>query len=150
MDIQFTFNNTRKEMGLGSFSHITLADARKLATDLSFQVSQDVTFNPIAARRKDKAAKLATLNKTIHTFDEVAAAYIATNKGAWVNKKHANQWTNTLATYAAPVIGGLDVQAIEPHHILKILDPIGQLKQRQLHVMWITLKRVDKIKLCKR
>jgi hypothetical protein len=39
--------------------------------------------------------------KTI-TFDSCAERYIESHRSGWKNAKHADQWTNTLQTYAAP------------------------------------------------
>ncbi len=46
----------------------------------------------------------------------------------WKNIKHGDQWRNTLATYAYPVIGSLIVSSVEQDHILRILEPIWTTK----------------------
>ena len=62
------------------------------------------------------------------TFDECAAAFIEAKQGEWKNPKHRQQWTNTLATYASPVIGKLPVADVDTGLILKILEPIWNTK----------------------
>ena len=42
----------------------------------------------------------------------------------WRNAKHAQQWRNTLDTYADPLIGDLLVRDIGLPHVLDVLEPI--------------------------
>jgi hypothetical protein len=58
------------------------------------------------------------------TFDQCATAYINAHKGSWKNAKHAEQWKNTLATYASPIIGALPVADVDTDLIVKVLSPI--------------------------
>jgi integrase len=58
------------------------------------------------------------------TFAQVAADFINVKKPGWKNKKHAEQWTNTLTTYAFPVIGNKSCSDITREDVLKILKPI--------------------------
>lgn len=58
------------------------------------------------------------------TFDQCAEAYITAHRPSWKNAKHADQWTNTLATYASPVFGQLPVAAIDTGLVVKCLNPI--------------------------
>ena len=74
-------------------------------------------IDPIAARQaRLQASRLAQAN-TI-TFDQAAAAFIEANESGWRSDKHGEQWRNTLATYASPVIGELPVSAITTPLIL--------------------------------
>ena len=54
--------------------------------------------------------------------------YIKLNEVGWSNRKHGQQWRNTLATYAYPIIGALPVNVIETTHIEKVLTPIWSEK----------------------
>jgi hypothetical protein len=60
------------------------------------------------APKKLEAAKTTT-------FDAARDAYIAAHEASWRNAKHRQQWSNTLATYASPVIGCVAVHALIPH-----------------------------------
>jgi integrase len=62
------------------------------------------------------------------TFRQCAEAYIADHRAGWRSASHASQWVNTLATYAYPVIGDLPVAAVDVGLVLKILQPIWQVK----------------------
>jgi integrase len=62
------------------------------------------------------------------TFDQCAEAYILAHKASWKNAKHADQWTNTLKTYASPVFGSLPVAEIDTGLVVKCLAPIWESK----------------------
>jgi integrase len=62
------------------------------------------------------------------TFDAVAALYIAAHEPTWKNAKHAQQWKNTLATYATPAFGKWSVKAIDTAAVMKVLEPLWHEK----------------------
>ena len=100
--LRYTLNGKAREMGLGSLVTFSLADARLRATQQRQLIADGV--DPIEAKQaRQLEARLAKAN-TI-TFDQAAAAFIAANEAGWRSSKHGEQWRNTLATYASPVIG---------------------------------------------
>ena len=123
--MRYTLDGKPCEMGLGSFVTFTLADARKRATTQRKLLADGI--DPLAKKQGDLLLKrMADAN--IITFDKAAAAFIQANSPAWRNAKHGDQWRNTLATYANPVIGTLPVSKIETAHVLRILSPIWATK----------------------
>jgi integrase len=113
------------EMGLGMLETVPLVDARRRAADARALVLDGV--NPIEAR---KEAKLAQAHASgVKLFSDVAAAFIKANRDEWENAKHAQQWENTLATYAYPKIGALPVHMIAAGHINDVLAPIWTEKR---------------------
>jgi integrase len=115
----------RRDMGLGSLDVLSLAEARDKVHDARKLILNGV--DPIEARKAARAAALAEAAKAI-TFKACAEKYIAANKAGWKNAKHADQWRNTLTTYAYPVIGELPVAQIEVAHLTQILEPIWATK----------------------
>jgi integrase len=106
-----------REMGLGSARDVPLARARELAGDARQQIAAG--RDPLSTRQKGQSSM---------TFKECAIALIAAKKAGWRNAKHASQWSNTLETYAYPVIGALPVDEIGVDHIMRILEPIWSTK----------------------
>ena len=106
-------------MGLGSYPDVSMADAREKAAELRKLTRQNI--DPLAEKRKETSVIRAALAKFID-FDKAAEQYIDAQKSGWKNAKHAEQWTNTLRTYASPVIGNIDVSLIETAHIMRILE----------------------------
>jgi integrase len=109
------------EMGLGSYTAFTLAEARARAKAQRKLLTDGI--NPLEVKRSDLLAKRMA-EASIITFDSAATAFIAANSPAWRNAKHADQWRNTIATYASPVIGALPVSKVDTAHVLRILTPI--------------------------
>ncbi len=129
---RFMLKGKARDVGLGAASGpeaISLATARDKASALRLKVKAGV--DPLAERDQDAAEALAAAQAaTIAgiTFRAVADAHIAANEGSWRNAKHRQQWSNTLATYAYPVVGELPVAEIDTPHILQILEPIWKAK----------------------
>ena len=111
----------RREIGLGAFPDVTLADAHAKARVIRAEIVQGI--DPVEKRREARSLLIAAQTVGM-TFDQCAAAYIKAHAPAWKNPKHAQQWENTLATYAGPVIGSLLVRHVETPHVLAVLEPI--------------------------
>ncbi len=120
---RYKVDGKTSRMGLGSTDTVTLAQARLLAGEQRLMISQGL--DPLA--HKQELIQLA-IAETV-TFDQVAADYIEAQRSSWSNEKHTQQWQNTLATYASPVIGNLAPADITTEHLLKILKPIWNTKK---------------------
>lgn len=113
-----------RDMGLGGLDSIGLAKVREIAAAKRELIAQGL--DPIIERDRTNATRRAEESKkaAIPTFDECAADYIAAHRSSWRNPKHAQQWVNTLNTYASPVIGKLRVNEISTDQVMQILKPI--------------------------
>jgi integrase len=126
---RFMLNGNAREMGLGPVHTIGLAEARERAK-AARRLALD-GIDPIDARKAErvpKAAEAAADAAALITFRRAAEGYIATNRAAWRNEKHAAQWTATLEAHAYPVIGDVPVSAITTGHVTHILTPIWNTK----------------------
>jgi integrase len=118
-------NGKRRDMGIGPYPEISLADAREAARRAREAIRSGV--DPIAQRQAERSAKAAELARLL-TFDEAAAKYIEAHRAGWRNTKHAAQWEATLKAYASPTIGALQVADVSTAHVRAILDPIWRDK----------------------
>lgn len=109
----------RRDIGLGGFSLVTLAEAREKA--LAQRKLAREGGDPIAERRKVAAV--------IPTFAEAASVVHGEHKASWRNAKHGQQWINTLTQYAFPIIGDRRVDQIATPDVLRVLSPIWLTKQ---------------------
>lgn len=116
----YNFRGKRRELGLGSARVVTLADARKRAMEAAQMRQQgvDPKLEWAAARAPEK----------VHTFGDVALEVIDGRRAGWQNAKHAQQWENTLRTYAAS-IWDKSVADVCIDDVLGILRPIWSTKQ---------------------
>jgi integrase len=99
---------------------IGLAEARKLGAEAMQRVK--LGFDPRSER--EALREKSQLDREALTFREASRRYIQKESPSWKNLKHAQQWTNTLETYALPVIGEKKCEEITLQHVMKVLEPI--------------------------
>ncbi|NJD24088.1 MAG: DUF4102 domain-containing protein [Betaproteobacteria bacterium] len=125
----------QRELGLGPLHTVSLAEAREKATALRKIILDG--GDPMEVRQ---SARLAASRAV--TFAEAAKEYIATHRASWKNPKHADQWKNTLETYAYPVFGKYPVSQVDTELVLKALEPIWATKTETARRV---LNRIGKI-----
>jgi len=122
---RYTRQGKARYMGLGAMPGVTLSKARTLAAEARELLREGI--DPIDTRQSTRSATRAATTSTV-TFQQCAEHYIEAKRAGWKNAKHAAQWGATLAQYAHPVIGGLNVADVALPHVLKILEPIWTTK----------------------
>ncbi|HKS89778.1 MAG TPA: integrase arm-type DNA-binding domain-containing protein [Stellaceae bacterium] len=122
---RFQLDGKRRDMGLGPYPDISLADARAKATEHRNQRRDGI--DPLAAKAAQRQALRLSAAKG-RTFREVAEEFIGRNEAGWRNAKHRQQWRNTLATYVYPTLGELPVAAIDTGLVVDVLDPLWTAK----------------------
>lgn len=123
--LRVTVGAKRREIGLGGFPDVTLAQARERAREAKDQIRRGV--DPVEARKSAQAALMAAHSRGM-TFAEATDKYLAAKLDAFKNAKHRQQWQNTLKTYAMPELGKMLVEDIAVQDVLRVLDPIWQTK----------------------
>jgi integrase len=116
----YLWNDKRREMGLGGFPAVSLADARRLRDEAERLVREG--RDPIASRdlaKEERAAK--------PTFGEIADKLVAAKEGEWRNEKHRQQWRDSLTILAAP-LRSRPVDEIDTTAILAVLTPLWREK----------------------
>jgi integrase len=121
----WVFRYSGKNMGLGSMSVVSLAEARDLAH--ACRVLRAAGIDPREKREADRTATKVAAAKAV-SFDQCAAAYIKAHGPGWRNPKHRQQWGNTLATYASPIIGAVPIGSVDVGLVLQVLEPIWSTK----------------------
>ena len=122
---RFMRHGRAREMGLGPYPEVTLAEARELALEARRLLRRG--SDPIDDRKRRKAENLAAAGGI--AFAEAARRYVADHRDEWRNAKHAAQWATTLENYANPVLGSLDVRSITPAAVVDVLRPLWGEKQ---------------------
>lgn len=122
---RYQVNHKGRKHGLGSYPTISLKSARERAEQCRQLRANGI--DPITHKRRNEADKKLEAAKAI-TFKECATLYIDSHKKGWKNLKHESQWTNTLTTYAYPVIGEISVQQIDVGLVMKVIEPIWHEK----------------------
>ena len=122
---RFQLHGRRREMGVGSVRHFTLAEARDKAVDLRRAVARGL--DPLDERRAIRASARAAAARAM-TFLQCAEAYIAAHEDSWKNAKHRWQWGASLASFVYPHFGEVMVDRIDVAMVLKALEPIWRTK----------------------
>ena len=122
---RYQVGKRRRDMGLGSYPSVTLAEARERARDARTKLSMGI--DPIEHVRALRSKLLAEQSTAI-TFDEAAKKYVEAHEHGWKNAKHAQQWRNTIETYASPVMGKMLIRDIGMPQVLQVLEPIWRDK----------------------
>lgn len=104
----------RRDLGLGGLALVGLADARKKARD----------YRRIAREGGDPVVLRKKVREGIPTFEMAAREVYRHLAPGWKNKKHGEQWMNTLTAYVFPVFGQKPVDTIDTSDTLKALTPI--------------------------
>lgn len=114
----------RRDIGLGSFPEVKLADARRLASDMKEQIKKGI--DPVEERKKARAA-LVEAQAPIMTFKKAAREVHAIIAPTLKNEKYRKQWIDEVERHCL-AIGGLDVGILTNEHILEVLKPIWSTK----------------------
>ena len=112
-------------MGLGPYPDVSLAAARKAASEARSLVK--AAQDPIAARGAERARQRLESARGL-TFDQAAKQFLDGHEATWRNEKHRQQWRNTLDAYATPVIGSTSVADLNTADVTRVLDPIWKTR----------------------
>lgn len=114
--LRTTVQGRRRELGLGGFDDLPLAEAREVARRLR-RVAR-AGGDPAAERDRGKGAggpTFADAARIVHREQIVPTAK---------NGKHVTQWIRTMELYAFPTIGDRPVSGLAQADMLRVLSPI--------------------------
>lgn len=117
--LRVTVAGKRRDMSLGAFPLVSLAEARMAAEDARRLATKGE--DPIAARAEKKAAAVPVVSTT---FKAAAEALHRAKAPEWKNPKHGAQWLATLKAHAFPKIGTRPVSKVDTDDVLRVLHPI--------------------------
>lgn len=113
----------RKDIGLGGYPSVTLAEAHQRARDELSLIRAGV--DPVAQRKANRGA-------IEWTFRACALAYIESHRAGWKNAKHAQQWENTLDTYVYPKFGDKHVKDVDTGDVTNVVRPEWSTKNETM------------------
>ncbi len=119
-------NCRRRDLGLGGFPYLSLAEAREKAMD--YRRLARAGGDPSTARPTPKPTAKPSKSRT-PTFKKIAAEVIDFHRPTWRNPRSAAQWESSLRDYAYPVLGNKPVDEITSAHVLRVLKPIWNTKR---------------------
>ena len=107
-----TVAGRRRDLGLGRFPDVGLAQAREAAARNRSLIASG--GDPLAEKRR----------AAIPTFREAAQRTFEANKPRWRNGKHTATWWQSLERHAFPILGDMPVDQIGREDVLQVLTPI--------------------------
>ena len=105
-------NGRRRDIGLGGYPTVGLAEARTQAAANRVVVAEG--RDPVAEKRRPPKP----------TFKEAAHQVHQANLPRWRNAKHAAAWIRTLERFAFPAFGNMPVDQVTRADVLAVLTPI--------------------------
>ena len=121
---RIVIRDKRRDIGLGSYPGVSLAQARSLASANRSAVSEG--RDPLEEKREAREAARSP-SPTVPTFADAALRVIELRRPTWSNPKHAAQWRSTLETYAFPALGKMTVDSITASDSLAAQIPDAHL-----------------------
>ena len=109
---RITVDSRRRDIGLGGYPTVSLAQARKRASDNREAIGSG--RDPVADKRRS----------AMPTFSEAAYTVHEANKPRWRNGSHTSAWIQTLERHAFPKIGSKGIDKIARTDVLDVLTPI--------------------------
>ena len=109
---RITIDGRRRDVGLGGYPAVSLAQARKRAADNRAAIADG--RDPLSDKRKPEIPTLKEAAYTVHS----------TSRPSWRNEKHAASWIQTLERHALPKIGNKRIDKIGRADVLTVLTPI--------------------------
>ena len=109
---RITIDRRRRDIGLGAFPSVGLAQAREKAADNRAAVAEG--RDPVAEKH----------SPAMPTFREAARAVHAANKPRWRNDRHSASWMQTLERHAMPTLGNTPLDRVDRGAVLRVLTPI--------------------------
>ena len=109
---RITIDGRRRDVGLGGYPAVSLAQARKRAADNRAAIADG--RDPLSDKRKPEIPTLKEAAYTVHSI----------SRPIWRNEKHAVSWIQTLERHALPKIGNKRIDKIGRADVLTVLTPI--------------------------
>ena len=118
--VRLTIEGKRREMGLGRWPAVSIAEARSRAEEARRQVRDGE--NPITARAMIRQrAKRLTVEEAIHDCFRARQAQLKRDG-------EAGRWMSPLSVHVIPAIGARAIEDIDQHVLKSVLEPIWHAK----------------------
>ena len=117
----------RRDMGLGGYPEISLAEARDKARELRKQIRNGI--DPLEKKKHDKETTRIQ-QRNAKTFRECANVVIENKSRELKNIRHQKSWRSNLENYVFPTLGDRIVGTITRADVAAVLEPVWQEKHK--------------------
>lgn len=123
---RYSFLKKRREMGLGAYPTVSLADARKARDRWASELAAG--RDPIEVRADEQAAVIAERDKRDPTFEEMTLIVFEARKETMKGDGERGRWLSPLKTHIFPKIGNMRMSEIHQKDIADAVAPIWKTK----------------------
>lgn len=116
----------RRDMELGSYPLVSLADARRLRDTWAAALAQG--RDPISERRDEQEAAKRERDRADPTFAELVDLVFEAKKASLCGDGTRGMWLSPLRNHMVPVMGGKRGSALTQHDVYDALKPIWRKK----------------------
>lgn len=124
--LRYTHLGRRREMGLGPWPAVTLAEARKTADHWRRQLRAGL--DPIALRDSERLAERVRLDQSDPTFAEAVDIVLAARQARLRGGGTRGRWRSPLDLYVVPAIGRRRLSTLHQSDIVAAIKPIWRAK----------------------
>lgn len=134
--LRLAINGRRREMGLGRWPDVSIAEARERASEArrQWRLGSDPILERLKARRSTKPM----------TLKEAIASCFEARKAELKGDGEAGRWMSPLSLHIIPKLGSYPVEEIDQHVLKDVLAPIWHKKadtaEKALNRINLTLK----------
>jgi len=134
--LRLSVGGKRRELGLGSYPEVGLADAHSLAREAKAKSRQGI--DPVREREEARQAAMADERREL-TFSDAVDGYMKLNRSK--SAKNRSVVYNRLRNYTKE-ISGKRVGDIDKHAIKRVLEPIWETKVETASRLRYDMERV--------
>ena len=126
--VRVTVDGTRRDIGIGSWPKVSLAEARVRNAEMQAEARDD--GDPSQRR------------STVPTFREAAIEVHALNLPRWRNPKTGREWMARLERHAFATLGNRPVHRITRADVLAVVEPIWTAKHEAATTLRQTMSQI--------
>lgn len=123
---RYSFAKSRRDMGLGSFPDVSLAEARKARDRWAALLVHGL--DPISERNRIRDAERAELDKRDPTLAEVTMMTFEARKSSLRGEGERGRWLSPITTHVLPKLGARRISTIHQTDLATVLRPLWRAK----------------------
>ncbi|GGH32477.1 protein of unknown function [Cribrihabitans marinus] len=123
---RYQFQGRRRDMGIGSFPDMPLAEARKQRARWAEALERGL--DPISERQREQEAAIVEHGRDDPSFEEVTGIVFEAIKGRLKGDGRSGRWLSPLKIHVIPKIGRRPISTIHQRDIHDTLAPIWRTK----------------------
>ena len=116
---RITVNGRRRDLGLGPFPDVSLAQARHRCAE-----NRALIEDGIDPKEREAAIERERTAPAVPTFREAAISVHTALRPRWRSEKHARQWLQAVEKHCFPKLGSVPVDQITRRDVIQCLRPI--------------------------